>query len=58
MTDADPSILDTRRLHQFVVAVESGTLSAAAQRLFLTQQALSASIQDCETVLAALTVEL
>lgn len=48
MTDADPSILDTRRLHQFVVAVESGTLSAAAQRLFLTQQALSASIRQLE----------
>lgn len=44
----ETELLDTRRLHQFVVAVESDTLSAAAARLFLTQQALSASIRQLE----------
>ncbi|MCK8613467.1 LysR family transcriptional regulator [Gordonia sp. C13] len=48
MTSPDVDLLDTRRLHQFVVAVESETLSAAAQQLFLTQQALSASIRQLE----------
>lgn len=48
MTSPHIELLDTRRLHQFVVAVESATLSAAAQQLFLTQQALSASIRQLE----------
>lgn len=48
MTPPDLELLDTRRLHQFVVAVESDTLSAAAQQLYLTQQALSASMRQLE----------
>ncbi|MCH5641244.1 MULTISPECIES: LysR family transcriptional regulator [unclassified Gordonia (in: high G+C Gram-positive bacteria)] len=44
----DPMMLDSRRLRNFVVAAESDTLSRAAQNLFLTQQALSASVRQLE----------
>lgn len=39
---------DTRRLQQFVTAVEAPTLAAAAAGLFITQQALSAAIRQLE----------
>ena len=37
-----------RRLHQFVITVESGSQAAASRRLFITQQALSASLRHLE----------
>ncbi|MFW0793348.1 LysR family transcriptional regulator [Gordonia sp. CPCC 205515] len=52
MADIDATTLDARRLQHFVLAAESPTLSEAAQRLFLTQQALSASMQQLERDLA------
>ncbi|GAA1480953.1 LysR family transcriptional regulator [Gordonia sinesedis] len=39
---------DLRRLEQFVAVVESGTLAGAADRLFLTQQAVSTAIRRLE----------
>lgn len=40
--------LDTRRLQQFVAVAEEPTLSDAAARTFVTQQALSAAIRTLE----------
>lgn len=48
MVKSELALLDTRRLHQFVVAVESDTLTVAAQELYLTQQALSVSMRQLE----------
>ena len=45
MKDAgDSPALDTRRLEQFVAVAQAGTLSAAAEQMFLTQQALSTAL--------------
>lgn len=40
--------LDTRRLRQFVAVAEEPTLAAAAAKVFVTQQALSAAIRTLE----------
>ena len=44
----DSPALDTRRLEQFVAVAQAGTLSAAAEQMFLTQQALSTAIRQLE----------
>lgn len=43
-----PTVPDTRRLEQFVAVAETETLAAAAERLFITQQALSTAIRRLE----------
>jgi len=45
--------MDTRLLNRFVAVVELGSLNRAAQKLNLSQPALSKSIQTLEDVLAA-----
>ena len=42
---------DFRRIEQFVAVAEAGTLAAAAEQLFLTQQALSTAIRKLEAEL-------
>ena len=55
MTD-DPSALlnriDLRQLRYFVAVAESGSISAAAQRLHLSQPPLSVQIRDLESALS------
>ncbi|KNA92079.1 MULTISPECIES: LysR family transcriptional regulator [Gordonia] len=44
----DAAALDTRRLEQFVAVAQAGTLAAAAEQMFLTQQALSTALRQLE----------
>lgn len=48
MNQEHPAIPDLRRLAQFVAVADSGTLAAAADQLFITQQALSAALRQLE----------
>src|ERR1700728_396174 len=45
--------LSLRQLAHFVAVAEEGTISAAAERLFMSQSALSASITELERALSA-----
>ena len=45
--------LSFRRLAHFVAAVEAGTISGAAERLFMSQSALAGSISELERTLDA-----
>ena len=47
-TPIAPPALDLHRLEQFVAVVETGSLTAAATRLDITQQALSVAIRGLE----------
>jgi DNA-binding transcriptional LysR family regulator len=57
MCDMDDSLargeLSLRQLAHFVAVAEEGTISAAAERLFMSQSALSASITELERALSA-----
>ncbi|GAB38936.1 LysR family transcriptional regulator [Gordonia sputi] len=44
----DAAALDTRRREQFVAVAQAGTLAAAAEQMFLTQQALSTALRQLE----------
>ncbi|WP_437883586.1 LysR family transcriptional regulator [Pseudomonas sp. LRF_L74] len=44
-------MISTRQLHYFVAIVESGSFSAAAERLFIAQSALSRQIKELESQL-------
>lgn len=48
MNPEDAHALDTRRLEQFVAVADAGTLAVAAERLFITQQALSTALRQLE----------
>ncbi|MGW0039019.1 LysR family transcriptional regulator [Gordonia sp. NPDC003376] len=47
-SSSSPRYIDLRRLHQFVIAVDSPSLRVAAEQLFVTQQGLSASLRQLE----------